>query len=176
MQPRVKPSFDLRGFLDRVGLPGTPLEFAPGQVVFRQGEPAKALFYIQKGGVKLSVLSGHGKEAVIAILTMDTFFGEGCLAGQRVRMATAKAIGPSAMLRIDRKEMVRVLHDEHAFSDFSFDICSCATFELKLTWSINFSTPAKNDWPGRCCWSHTMEIRANQKQTFPKSARKHWPK
>jgi CRP/FNR family transcriptional regulator, cyclic AMP receptor protein len=118
MQPRVKPSFDLRVFLDRVGLPGAPLEYGTGQVVFRQGESAKALFYIQKGGVKLSVLSGHGKEAVIAILTMDTFFGEGCLAGQRVRMATAKAIGPSALLRIDRKEMIRLLHDQHAFSDF----------------------------------------------------------
>ena len=118
MQPRMKPSFDLQAFLDRVGLPGTPLEFGTGQVVFRQGESAKALFYIQKGGVKLSVLSGDGKEAVIAILTMDAFFGEGCLAGQRVRMATAKAIGPSALLRIDRKEMIRVLHDQHAFSDF----------------------------------------------------------
>ena len=68
--------------------------------------------------MKLSVLSGHGKEAVIAILNMDTFFGEGCLAGRRVRMASARAIGPSAMLRIEQKEMVRVLHDQHAFSDF----------------------------------------------------------
>src|ERR1700691_2524717 len=118
MQPRMEPCFDLQAFLDRVGLPGTPLEYGTGQVVFRQGESAKALFYIQKGGVKLSVLSGDGKEAVIAILTMDAFFGEGCLAGQRVRMATAKAIGPSALLRIDRKEMIRVLHDQHAFSDF----------------------------------------------------------
>ena len=75
MQPRMKPSFDLQAFLDRVGLPGTPLEYGTGQVVFRQGESAKALFYIQKGGVKLSVLSGDGKEAVIAILEMGEFFG-----------------------------------------------------------------------------------------------------
>jgi CRP-like cAMP-binding protein len=94
------------------------LEYANGQAVFSQGNPAKTLFYIQKGGAKLSVLSGHGKEAVIAILNTGTFFGEGCLAGQRVRMATATAIGPSTMLRIEQKEMIRALHDQHAFSDF----------------------------------------------------------
>src|ERR1700689_1670713 len=94
MPPRVKSSFNLQVFLAQVGLPGTSLEHGNGQVIFSQGEPAKTLFYIQKGGAKLSVLSGHGKEAVIAILNTDTFFGEGCLAGQRVRMATATAIGP----------------------------------------------------------------------------------
>jgi len=118
MPPRVRSSFDLRDFLAKVGLPGTSLEYGNGQIIFSQGDPAKTLFYIQKGGAKLSVLSGHGKEAVVAILEADAFFGEGCLAGQRVRMATATAIGPSTMLRIEQKEVIRVLHEEHAFSDF----------------------------------------------------------
>jgi CRP/FNR family transcriptional regulator, cyclic AMP receptor protein len=116
--PRVRSSFNLQSFLAQVGLPGTAVEYGNGQAIFSQGEPAKTLFYIQKGGAKLSVLSGHGKEAVIAILNANTFFGEGCLADQRVRMATATAIGPSTMLRIEQKEMTRVLHERHAFSDF----------------------------------------------------------
>lgn len=117
MPPREKSSFDLRTLLAKVGLPSTASEYDNGQTIFSQGDPAKTLFYIQKGGAKLSVLSGHGKEAVIAMQDADTFFGEGCLAGQRVRMATATAIGPSSMLRIEQKEMMRVLHNEHAFSD-----------------------------------------------------------
>src|SRR4029077_11551782 len=75
------------------------------------------VFHIQKGGVKLSVLSARGKEAVIAILDPDTFFGEGCLAGQRVRMASATAIGPSIVLKIEQKEMTRALHYQNAFSE-----------------------------------------------------------
>jgi CRP/FNR family transcriptional regulator, cyclic AMP receptor protein len=117
MPPRERSPFNLHTLLAKVGLPGTALEYGNGQAVFSQGEPANTIFYIQKGGAKLSVLSGHGKEAVVAILDADTFFGEGCLAGQRVRMATATAIGPSTMLRIEQKEMMRVLHDQHAFSD-----------------------------------------------------------
>jgi CRP/FNR family cyclic AMP-dependent transcriptional regulator len=117
MPPPTKSSFDLQAFLAKVGLPGMALEYRNGQAVFSQGDPAKTVFYIQKGGAKLSVLSGHGKEAVVAILGEDTFLGEGCLAGQRVRMATATAVGPSTMLRIEQKEMMRVLHDQHAFSD-----------------------------------------------------------
>jgi CRP/FNR family transcriptional regulator, cyclic AMP receptor protein len=116
--PREKSSVDLQPLLSKVGSLATALEYGDAQTVFSQGDPAKTLFYIQKGGAKLSVVSGHGKEAVVAILDANTFFGEGCLAGQRVRMATATAIGPSTMLRIEQKEMMRVLHDEHAFSGF----------------------------------------------------------
>src|ERR1700689_2099745 len=117
MPPR-KSSFDLKAFLAKAGLPGTAVEYHDGESAFSQGDSADTLFYIQKGGVKLTVLSGHGKEAVVAILNADTFFGEGCLAGQGVRMATARAIGSSTILRIGRKEMIRVLHQQQAFSDF----------------------------------------------------------
>jgi len=118
MPTREPSSFDLRALLAKAGLPSAPSEYGNGDTIFSQGEPAKTLFYIQRGGAKISVLSGHGKEAVIAILDADTFFGEGCLAGQRVRMATATAVGPSTLLRIEQKGMMRVLNDQHVFSDF----------------------------------------------------------
>jgi len=114
---RGRSFFDLQAFLAKVGLRGTASEYHDGQAVFSQGDPADTVFYIQKGRAKLSVLSSSGKEAVIAILGLDSFFGEGCLAGQHVRMATAAAIEPSTMLRIEQKEMMCLLHDHHAFSD-----------------------------------------------------------
>ncbi len=103
--------------LTKLGVAGTVVSYRKGQTVFSQGDPARAVFYIQKGAAKLTVLSDRGKEAVIAILGAGNFFGEGCLAGQRVRMATATAVGPSSMLRIEQKEMMRVLHAQHGFSD-----------------------------------------------------------
>jgi CRP/FNR family transcriptional regulator, cyclic AMP receptor protein len=115
--PREKTPRDLSALLDKVGLRATAVEYRKGQTVFSQGDPADTVLYIQKGGVKLSVLSSRGKEAVVAIQGANNFFGEGCLAGQQVRMATATAIEPSTILRIERKEMLRVLHEQRAFSD-----------------------------------------------------------
>jgi len=117
MLHRENRPFDLQALLTKVGLPATVVEYRKGQSIFSQGDPAKTVFYIQKGGVKLAVISDRGKEAVIAILGAGSFFGEGCLAGQRVRMATATAIGPSTMLRIAQRAMMRVLHGQQAFSD-----------------------------------------------------------
>jgi CRP/FNR family transcriptional regulator, cyclic AMP receptor protein len=118
MPPGERLSFDLQTFLAKVSLPATASEYGEGQIVFSQGDPAKDVFYIQKGSVKLTVLSHRGKEAVVAILTGQHFFGEGCIASQRLRMATATAIAPSSILRIEGKKMIRALHEEHAFSDF----------------------------------------------------------
>ena len=86
-------------------------------MVFSQGDPADAIFYIQKGKVKLTVVSEHGKEAVIAILEAGDFFGEGCLAGQPLRIATAGAISECAIMRLEKSDTIRVLHDEPAFSE-----------------------------------------------------------
>src|ERR1700722_16384664 len=99
-------------------LPGTALAYRSGQTILAQGDPARTVFYVQRGGVKLSVLSGHGKEAVVALMGAGSFIGEGCLAGQRVRMATAAAIGPSIMIRIEQREMMHVLEEQHLFSTF----------------------------------------------------------
>jgi CRP-like cAMP-binding protein len=92
-------------------------EFRRTEIIFRQGDPPKHIYYIEEGGVKLSVLSNTGKEAVVALLGRGEFFGEGCLTGLPCRTATAAAIAPSTVLAIKKEEMIRVLHAEHALSD-----------------------------------------------------------
>ena len=92
-------------------------KFGAKETVFAQGDPATTVLYVQEGGVRLTVVNETGKEAVVAILEPGDFFGEGCLAGQTVCMATATTIGPTTVLVIEKKQMIRVLHEEHEFSD-----------------------------------------------------------
>ncbi len=115
--PVQKLTFDLQGFLDTTGVARKVEEFKKKEAIFSQGDPAANVLYLQKGGVRLSVVNQTGKEAVVAVLGPGDFFGEGCLAGQSVRIGTATAITPTTVLTIEKKEMVRVLHQEHAFSD-----------------------------------------------------------
>jgi CRP/FNR family transcriptional regulator, cyclic AMP receptor protein len=110
-------AFDVKSFLDSTGLGKRIAKFRPKETVFAQGDHAKAIMYIQRGAVRLSVVSKSGKEAVVALLGPGDFLGETCLAGQSICMATATAIVPTTMLAIEKKEMVRVLHGEPAFSD-----------------------------------------------------------
>ena len=112
-----KPGFDVKLFLDSTGLGRKVRRFQRKETVFTQGDPATNVMYIQEGGVKLSVVNTSGREAVIAILGPGDFFGEGCLAGQAVTMATATTVAPTVVLVIDKDEMIRVLHGEHEFSD-----------------------------------------------------------
>ena len=109
--------FNPRTFLARVGEGGTTLQCQKHQILIAQGDAANAVFYILEGRVKLTVISPQGKEAVIAILKSGEFFGEACLAGQLVCMATATSLDPSTILRIDRATMNRVLLIEPAFSE-----------------------------------------------------------
>ena len=109
--------FDAQAFLDSTGEARRVVEFQRKATIFAQGNSSKHVMYIQKGGVKLSVVNELGKEAIVAILGPGDFFGEGCLAGQKICMGTATAISPTTVLAIERDEMVRVLHGEHAFSD-----------------------------------------------------------
>jgi CRP-like cAMP-binding protein len=111
------PTFDAQAFLDSAGVARKVVEFQRKATIFAQGNSSKHVMYIQKGGVKLSVVNELGKEAIVAILGPGDFFGEGCLAGQKICMGTATAISPTTVLAIERDEMVRVLHGEHAFSD-----------------------------------------------------------
>jgi len=111
------PPFDLRGFLDSAGVSRRVVRFAGNRVVFAQGAAANTVFYIQDGGVKLSVVSSAGKEAVVAIFGPGDFFGEGCLAGQSVRMGTATALTPTTALQVNKREMLRTLHEHPALSD-----------------------------------------------------------
>jgi CRP/FNR family transcriptional regulator, cyclic AMP receptor protein len=117
MTPRAKPIFDPKLFLSKVGKGKTHTEHPKNQKVFSQGDAADAIFFIQKGRVKLTVVSQQGKEAVIAILGAGDFFGEGCLAGQTLRMSTVTTISECSIVRLDKADTVRVLHDEPAFSE-----------------------------------------------------------
>src|SRR5690349_21170645 len=117
MKRIAKPAFDPRAFLAKVGKGRTLADYTKNQRIFSQGDPADALFYIQKGKVKLTVVSKQGKEAVVAILGVNDFFGEGCLAGQPLRMASASAMGDCSVTRLQRSGVVRLLHSEPAFSE-----------------------------------------------------------
>ena len=110
-------AFDVRSFLDSAGVGRTVCKFPAKETISHQGNPANHVLYIQEGGVKLTVVNESGKEAVVAILGSGDFFGEGCLAGQSVCMATATTVAPTTVLRIEKAEMIRVLHAEHEFSD-----------------------------------------------------------
>ena len=109
--------FDAQAFLDSAGVNRKVVEYHRGDVVFAQGDPGDHVFYIQQGAVKLSVLSKAGRQAVVAMLGPGEFFGEGCLAGQPIRMASATVTMSSTILVVDREQMRRLLHEEHALSD-----------------------------------------------------------
>ena len=111
------PDFNAQAFLDSAGLAKTILQYGRDEVIFTQGEASEHVLYVQSGGVKLSVVSKRGKEAVVAMLGPGDFFGEGCLAGQLVRMGSATAITPSAILRVEKAQMVRLLQRQHEMSD-----------------------------------------------------------
>jgi CRP/FNR family transcriptional regulator, cyclic AMP receptor protein len=110
-------AFDPKAFLTRIEDGKTTREYRNDQIVFSQGDEADAVFYIQNGKVKLTVVSTRGKEAVIGVLERGSFFGEGCLAAQPLRMSTASAIQPSTIIRVGRSTMVRVLHKEPEFAE-----------------------------------------------------------
>jgi CRP/FNR family cyclic AMP-dependent transcriptional regulator len=111
------PEFDLDGFLKSAGLSRVITKYAKGAVVFSQGDPATQVMYVQQGSIKISVLSKTGKEAIVAMLSVGDFFGEGCLAGQTRRMATATAMMPTTVLVVEKPHMMQMLHKEPLLSD-----------------------------------------------------------
>ena len=117
MAKKRRPTFDPKSFLAEAGEGRTVSQYRKDQIVFSQGDPADAVFYIQKGKVKVTVVSDQGKEAVVAILGAGEFCGEGCLAGQPRRIATVRAMTECTIMRLQKTSIVRVLHDEPAFSE-----------------------------------------------------------
>jgi CRP/FNR family cyclic AMP-dependent transcriptional regulator len=109
--------FNLQELLESAGVSNGVTRYGRGDVIFTQGDPCDHVMYIQTGGVKLSVLSKLGREAVVAMLGPGDFFGEGCLAGQPLRMGSAAAITPSNILLVSKEKMVGLLHKQHAMSD-----------------------------------------------------------
>jgi CRP/FNR family transcriptional regulator, cyclic AMP receptor protein len=111
------PAFDAQAFLGSKGIARKIVEYQRGEAIFSQGDTCEHVMYIQKGGVKLSVRSKTGREAVVAMLGPADFFGEGCLAGQPIRMGNATAITASTILLVDKRRMVGLLHRQRAMSD-----------------------------------------------------------
>jgi CRP-like cAMP-binding protein len=123
-RPRKKPAakattrtFDAQAFLDSAGISKKVVEYAPLAVIFSQGDPGDSVMYIQKGAVRLSVLSHAGKEAIVGMLGAGDFLGEGALAGQPIRMGTATAVSATRVLIVPKKQMIQLLHDAPGFSD-----------------------------------------------------------
>jgi CRP/FNR family transcriptional regulator, cyclic AMP receptor protein len=110
-------AFNAQAFLDSSGIAKTVVEYSRSETIFAQGDVCEDVLYIQTGGVRLSVLSKTGREAVVAMLGPGDFFGEGCLTGQPLRMGSATAITPSVILLIGKEKMARLLHKQHAMSD-----------------------------------------------------------
>jgi CRP/FNR family transcriptional regulator, cyclic AMP receptor protein len=117
MKRRKKGAFKAQAFLESVGASRKVAEFRRRQAIFSQGDAADSVVYLQKGGVKLTVVNESGKEAVVAMFGPGDFFGEGGMAGQTIRMGTATAISPTTVLVIEKDEMMRVLHAQHELSD-----------------------------------------------------------
>jgi CRP-like cAMP-binding protein len=110
-------SFDPQDFLDTAGVARKVVDYRRGESIYSQGEAAETVMYVQKGGVKFSVVNGSGKEAVVAMFGPSDFFGEGCMAGQSRRMGTTTAITPTTLLVMQKAELLRVLHAEHGLAD-----------------------------------------------------------
>lgn len=110
-------AFDAKKFLDSAGVNGKLVKYRKNQVIFHQGDPSACVFYLEAGHVKLSVVSKAGRQAVVAILGPGEFFGEGCLAGQSVRIGSASAVVSSTIMAFDRQPMMDLLHQEHPLSD-----------------------------------------------------------
>jgi CRP-like cAMP-binding protein len=117
MAPKTNLKFNAQSFLAKAGVGRNLSGYRKHQAIFTQGEPADAVFYIQKGKVKITVVSEQGKEAVIAILGRDEFCGEGCLVAMPRRLSTAWAITECEVMRIEKAAILRVLHDEPVFSE-----------------------------------------------------------
>lgn len=110
-------SFDVGHYLTTSGVKKRLLNYRKAQTIFSQGEESGSVFYLQNGAIKIAVTSSSGKEAIVALLRPGDFFGEGCIAGQPLRVSTATAMESSTVLQIEKKEMIRVIHEERAFSD-----------------------------------------------------------
>ena len=131
MKRKAKPPFDSKTFLAKANVGRSISKYRKNQIVFSQGDPADSVFYIRDGKVKVTVISEQGKEAVVAVLGSDEFCGEGCLTGQLRRVATAAAMTECEIMRLEKEAVVRVLHDEPAFSEMFISHLLARTLRVK---------------------------------------------
>ncbi len=150
--PQPPAVFDPYLLLTRINGGKTRHQYQANATVFAQGDAADAVFYIESGKVKLTVVSKQGKEAVVAILPEASFFGEGCLAGQPLRMASASTIDRSTIIRVEKRLMLEELHQEPDFAGRFLAFVLSGTFAWKLTSWIISLTPARSGLPGFFCF------------------------
>jgi CRP/FNR family transcriptional regulator, cyclic AMP receptor protein len=117
MKGKSRRAFDLQAFLASAGVAHKVVESRRNEKIFSQGDPANAVLYVHEGAVRLSVISAAGKEAVVGMVGAGDFFGEGCLAGQALRMGSATALVPTRLLVVEKKKMVRMLHEQQELAD-----------------------------------------------------------
>jgi CRP/FNR family transcriptional regulator, cyclic AMP receptor protein len=129
--PAIRPRFDDQTFLTSVGAGRTSATLQPKEIVYRQGDPADGVYYITAGTIQLTVVSEQGKEGVIAMLEAGEFFGEGCIAGQPVRMASAAAMAKSTIVRIEKAAMIRVLHEQPAISEMFMEFLLSRNIQIE---------------------------------------------
>ena len=165
--------FDPKEFLATIDGGGRKIEAFPKKdTIFGQGDPSDSVFYIQEGKVKLTVVSKSGKEATIGILNEGSFFGEGCLTGQTLRMCSASALTNCTIMRIGLKSMVEVLHREHAFSDIFVAYLLTRNIRYEEDLVDQLFNPSEKRWPGFCyCWLTSVR-KKSPKLRFPKSVRR----
>ena len=162
--------------VDWTGVRLQRVEYEPAGKIFTQGDPATSVMYVEKGAVRLSVLSHAGKEAVVALLEAGHFFGEGCLAGQLQRMATATAMGSCTILAVEKPDMVRQLHAAPVFADRFLTHMLTRNIRIEEDLSTSSSTPPRSGLPARsCCWRGTVNPR-RLTAPFRKCLKKSWPK
>ncbi len=176
MAPARTSVFNPQLFLSKVGKGKTSFISPKKHTIFSQADVAEAVFYIQAGKVKLTVVSQQGKEAVIAILEQGAFFGESCLAGHTVRTATATAVEDSTILRIDKEAMLHVLHKEHAFAELFMTYLLAHTILSKRIWWISSLTPAKSGSRACCCCWPISAKKVSRSRSLRRSVRKRLPR
>ena len=142
-------SFDPKAFLAAVNHNRTVAKYRKGDIIFHQSDPSDSVFYVQKGRIKIVVVSKQGKEAVIALLGPGEFFGEGCLIGQPLRLATARAMVESEVMRVGKAEMIRVLHAEPAMGELFTAHLLTRNSRVEADLSISCSIRAKSAWRER---------------------------
>ena len=173
---KKKREFDPKAFLATIGVGRKRISVPGKQAIFAQGEQADAVFYIQKGKVKLTVVSKIGKEATIGILGEGSFFGEGALAGQVLRMGSAAAMTDCDLLRVEKKAMMEALHREHSFSDMfvGYLLARNIRYEEDLVDQL-FNSSEKRLARVLYCW-RILAKRAFRKRWSPRLVRRPWPK
>ena len=170
---RGKATFDPKEFLAKVGEGKTISKYRKDQIVFSQGEVADAVFYIQQGEVKLTVVSEQGKEAVVAILGPGHFFGEGCLNGHPLRIATTRAVDECVITRLEKATMIATIHNEPEFSELfmSYLLTRNSRIEEDLIDQLFNSSEKRPDF------SFSLQIsarKAGRSRSWESLVRKHW--